>query len=211
MNTEVRSRTRAMAPGQDGAGTSQPAGSPRRARQGGIPPGRDPARAASRTAAPGRTAARGKTAVPSQSAAPSQLTVPSRITIPGTPEAHGRAAHAVTAARALRGPRMPFVLLVLSLLGGGLICLLVINTTLAAAQFQIGNLQQSIVRQSEQEQVLQQQVASKRSPAWLEGQALRLGLRPQTVLTFLDVRTGRIYTQPATVPGVSYAPAGYTP
>ncbi len=34
-------------------------------------------------------------------------------------------------------PRMPFVLLVLVLLGGGLICLLVINTTLGATSFRI--------------------------------------------------------------------------
>jgi hypothetical protein len=147
------------------------------------------------------------------------LTVPDRSTASGpvaypelTPllEPQGRAARVLTAARA-HGPRMPFVLLVLSLLGGGLICLLVINTTLAAAQFRITSLQQSNVAQQQQEQVLQQQVASEQSPSRLEALAMKLGLRPERVLRFLDLRTGRVYSQPVTVPGVTYYPPGYTP
>src|SRR5260370_4358653 len=47
------------------------------------------------------------------------------------------------AAAASRGrPRTPFVLLLVGLLGGGLVCLLLINTTLAHGAFQIQAMQQ---------------------------------------------------------------------
>jgi hypothetical protein len=108
-------------------------------------------------------------------------------------------------------PRTPFILLLLALLGGGMICLLVINTTLAAASFQISNLQQRNVTLSQQEQALQQQVASEQSPVTIEREALRLGLRQQRVMKFLNARTGRIYSPPMTVSGVYGVPAGYVP
>jgi hypothetical protein len=100
---------------------------------------------------------------------------------------------------------------VLALLGGGLICLLVINTTLAASSFEINRLRQGIVTKSQREQVLQQQVSTDQAPAVIERRAWNLGLRPQRVLTFLDLRTHRIYRQPSSVPGLLYAPPGYTP
>jgi len=103
---------------------------------------------------------------------------------------------------------MPFVLLILGLLGGGLVCLLVINTTLATASFAISNLQQGNAALSQQEQVLQQQIAKEESPGSIEQRAYRLGMRQQQVLSFLDVRTHRVYTPPlSVVPGT----AGYAP
>jgi hypothetical protein len=102
-------------------------------------------------------------------------------------------------------------LLVLGLLGSGLVCLLVINTTLAAASFRISALQQGNVQASERVEELQQQVAAEESPASIEQRALQLGLQVQPVLDFVDLRTGRSYVTPATVPGVSTAPPGYTP
>lgn len=107
--------------------------------------------------------------------------------------------------------RTPFILLVLGLLGGGLVCLLVINTTLATATFRINDLQQQNITLSHQEQVLQGQVASEQSPARIEQEALQLGLRQQQELRSINARTGRIYTQPATVKGVVDVPAGYIP
>jgi hypothetical protein len=98
----------------------------------------------------------------------------------------------------------------LALAGGGLVCLLVINTTLGAASFTISNLQQSNARLQQREQALEQRVAQEESPASIGRQAYRLGLRQQQVLDFLNVRTGRTYTQPATLPGVPVVP-GFTP
>jgi hypothetical protein len=106
--------------------------------------------------------------------------------------------------------RTPFILLLLGLLGGGLICLLVINTTLAAASYRIDNLQRSNATASQQVQQLQQQVASEQSPTSIEQRALKLGMRPQQVLNFVDPKTGRRYTMPSQAQG-AYAVPGYTP
>ena len=96
------------------------------------------------------------------------------------------------------------------LLGGGLICLLVINTTLAAASYRINALQRGNTQAAQRVQELQQQVATEESPSSIEQRAQRLGLRVQPVLNFVDLRTGRSYTTPATAPGVHAVP-GYTP
>lgn len=106
--------------------------------------------------------------------------------------------------------RTPFILLLLGLLGGGLVCLLVINTTLAAASYRIDNLQRSNALASQQVQQLQQQVASEQSPTSIEQRAVKLGMRPQQVLNFVDVKTGRRYTMPSQAQG-AYAVPGYTP
>jgi hypothetical protein len=113
--------------------------------------------------------------------------------------------------RRLGGPRTPFVLLVLGLLGGGLICLLVINTTLAAASFQITHLQQSNTSLSQQQQALQDQIAKEQAPATIAHRAYQLGMRQQQHLTFLNARTGHIYRAPLTMAGVINLPPGYTP
>ena len=107
-------------------------------------------------------------------------------------------------------PRTRFILLVLGMLGGGLVCLLVINTTLAAASFRINALQRGNAALSQQEQTLQQQVSTEESPASLQRQALRLGLRTQPLLNVINLRTGHVYRQPATLPGIPNVP-GYAP
>ncbi len=84
---------------------------------------------------------------------------------------------------------MPFVLLVLGMLGGGLICLLVINTTLGASSFRLTQLQQRAATLARQEQSLQQQVSALQAPAQVEKLAYQLGMRPQEQLHFLDLRT----------------------
>ncbi len=114
------------------------------------------------------------------------------------------------AARRRATSRTPFILLVLGLLSGGLVCLLVINTTLAAASYKIDNLQQSNAAATQQVQELQQQVASEESPGSIEQRALRLGMRTQQVLNFVDLKTGRRYTMPSQAQG-AYAVPGYTP
>ena len=132
---------------------------------------------------------------------------------PAAAPARSRAAGAAPAVHAApRRPtsRTPFILLLLGLLGGGLVCLLVINTTLAAASYRIDNLQRSNALASQQVQQLQQQVASEQSPTSIEQRAVKLGMRPQQVLNFVDVKTGRRYTMPSQAQG-AYAVPGYTP
>ncbi len=112
------------------------------------------------------------------------------------------------AAGSQAGQRTPFILLLLGLLGGGLVCLLVINTTLAAASFRISDLQKGNVQLAQQQQDLQQQVASEESPSTIEQRAFQLGMRPQSVLNMIDLKTGRRYTSPAGAAGAAAVP-GY--
>jgi hypothetical protein len=130
------------------------------------------------------------------------------VAAPATTRAAGRPGQTADARR-LGVPRTPFVLLVLGLLGGGLVCLLVINTTLGAASYKINNLQQSNTTMSQEVQALQNQVATERAPATIARKARKLGLRQQQVLTYLNANTGRISRQP-TLRNVPAAP-GYTP
>ncbi len=88
--------------------------------------------------------------------------------------------------------RVPFVVLLLGLLSGGLICLLVVNTTLAANAMKISNLQQSNAARTERIQQLQQLIAADNSAAVIAAKARKLGMRPQQVPTFLDLRTHSI-------------------
>jgi hypothetical protein len=99
--------------------------------------------------------------------------------------------------RAVPVPRAPFILLVLALLGGGMVCLLLINTTLGSTSFEIDKLQQAASARSLQEQQLQQQLAADESPAKIEQEACALGMRPQQRLEFLDLRKHRVISQPA--------------
>jgi len=114
---------------------------------------------------------------------------------------------------------MRFALLILVLLGGGLICLLVVNTTLGAKSFQISQLQNRNATLSSQEQALQQQIAAERSPALIARRAYELGMRVQPAGNILDLRTHRLdklATQPGTnVPfggsGVTTSGSGSSP
>jgi cell division protein FtsB len=114
------------------------------------------------------------------------------------------------AARQRIRSRTPFVLLLIGLLGGGLVSLLLINTTLAQGSFQITAMQHQNADLAQQEQALQQQIAQEQSPASIAARARQLGMRPTGRLRFVDLKTGRIFNQPAHVPGVIPVP-GYTP
>jgi hypothetical protein len=89
-------------------------------------------------------------------------------------------------------PRRPFAMLILALLGGGLVCLLIINTTLGAASFKISQLQDNGTALAQQEQSLQRQIADEKSPAQIERRAHQLGMRQPDQLNFVDLRTHRV-------------------
>jgi hypothetical protein len=105
---------------------------------------------------------------------------------------------------------MPFVLLVLALLGGGLICLLVINTTLGATSFRISQLQRTSATLATQQQTLVQQIAAQQSPAQIAQRAYALGMRAQADGNILDLRAGRLYRLPGQASVVTPLGAGDT-
>ncbi len=81
------------------------------------------------------------------------------------------------------------------MLGGGLICLLVINTTLGGASFQIDKLQQSANVRELQVQRLEEQIAADEAPAKIAQEACLFGMRPQQQLAYLDLATGKVLSQ----------------
>ena len=106
--------------------------------------------------------------------------------------------------------RTRFVFLIVGLLGGGLLCLLMINTVLAAGAFKITALQQGNVPLAQRVQALQAQVAADESPYQLAQRAAALGMVTQPRLRFLNLSTGRLQGQPSKMPGIPTVP-GYTP
>ena len=111
----------------------------------------------------------------------------------------------------LAAHRMPFLLLVCGLLGGALICALVISTTLAEGSFQISQLQQQDNTLAKQQQLLAAQVASARSAQVIEQLALQLGMRTPGLVQFVDLRDGKIKTDAGSGAGSSAQVPGYTP
>jgi hypothetical protein len=128
----------------------------------------------------------------------------------GYPSASPRTARPLPGQRAAPESRTRFVFLIVGLLGGGLLCLLMINTVLAAGAFRITALQQGNVPLAQRVQALQAQVAAQESPYSLAQRAAALGMVVQPRLHFLNLGRGRLQSQPSTMPGIPTVP-GYAP
>ncbi|MFD9261325.1 hypothetical protein [Streptomyces sp. NPDC059538] len=73
---------------------------------------------------------------------------------------------------------MPFVLLVVALLGGGLISLLLLNSALNEGSFQLTKLKKETTTLTDEEQALQRDVDAHSAPDALQRRAHELGLVP---------------------------------
>ena len=100
--------------------------------------------------------------------------------------------------------RTPFVMLVLGLLSGGLVCLLVVNTTLAANSIEIVRLRQANSAGTERMQQLRQTVGAERSATVIARKARKLGMRPGGVPAFVDLRTRSLTGPRASEPGATW-------
>jgi hypothetical protein len=107
--------------------------------------------------------------------------------------------------------RMPFMLLLCGLLGGALVSALLISTTLAEGSFQITGLQNSTNALIKQRQVLQEEVAQAQSAQVIQSRALKLGMRAQGQLRFLDLKTGKTSSDRGTSAENAINVPGYTP
>ena len=110
-----------------------------------------------------------------------------------------------------RAPRAPFILLLVGLLGGALVSLLVISTTLAQGSFQVTHLQQQNASLARQEQTLTNQVARAANPAVIANEARRFGMRPNPHLGFIDLKTGKIVAGKPSRAEAAISVPGYTP
>ena len=110
-----------------------------------------------------------------------------------------------------RHPRAPFILLLVGLLGGALVSLLVISTTLAQGSYRITNLQQQNANLAKQEQLLTQQVAQASSPTQIAQEAEQFGMRPNPHLQFINLKTGKIVKGQVSKADAEINVPGYTP
>ncbi|MFD6953653.1 hypothetical protein A6A08_03535 [Nocardiopsis sp. TSRI0078] len=113
--------------------------------------------------------------------------------------APGRAPAPPTAERAraragaqARAPRIPFVLLILCLLGGALVGLLVLRGVVAEGAFTIANLQEQNQQMSYEEQELSDTVARLQSPERIAEEAEAMGMEQGEAPRFLDPGRGEV-------------------
>lgn len=102
--------------------------------------------------------------------------------------------------------RAPFLALVLTLLAGGLLGLLLLNTVVAQQAFALHRLNGDIAALAPTEQQLQRSVADLQAPAALAARARALGMLPATTMLFIRLPDGAILG-PAPAP----APASTRP
>ncbi len=110
-----------------------------------------------------------------------------------------------------RHPRAPFILLLVGLLGGALVSLLVISTTLAEGSYRITSLQQQNANLAKQEQLLTEQVAQASSPAQIAQEAEQFGMRPNPALQFVNLKTGKVVKGHVSKADAGINVPGYTP
>ena len=110
-----------------------------------------------------------------------------------------------------RSSRTPFILLLVGLLGGALVSLLVISTTLAQGAFRITSLQEQNANLAREQQTLTNEVAQAGNPAVIAQKAEHLGMRPNPHLGFIDQKTGKIIVGKPSRAEAAISVPGYTP
>jgi hypothetical protein len=95
---------------------------------------------------------------------------------------------------------MPFILLLVGLLGGAMVSLLVISTTLDEGTYRINTLTQQNEALAKDEQIYSQQLNEDRNPATIFREAYALGMRSDHNLRFVDMETDKIANSLAVAP-----------
>ncbi|NYH54343.1 MULTISPECIES: hypothetical protein [Nocardiopsis] len=120
-------------------------------------------------------------------------------TAPASPAPTRRTTARPTAERAraragaqVRAPRIPFVLLILCLLGGALVSLLVLRSVVAEGAFTIANLQDQNQQLSYEEQQLRSTVAHMETSERISEEAEAMGMEQGDAPLFLDPERGEI-------------------
>ncbi|MEP6525991.1 MAG: hypothetical protein ABJA86_02415 [Nocardioidaceae bacterium] len=109
----------------------------------------------------------------------------------------GRTGRLTLVPRAVRRtPKVPFVVLVLFVLGGGLVGLLVLNTSLQQGAFYEASLQGQQNGLATKQEDLRLKVAALRDPQRLAREAQSLGMVPNTNPAFIDLGDGSVLGDP---------------
>jgi hypothetical protein len=97
--------------------------------------------------------------------------------------------------------KAPFVVVLVTLLGGGLLGLLLLNTMVAQQSFALHDLGAKDKALTQQEQDLSQQVQDLQTPASLAARATALHMVPSGAPAFLRLSDGKVLGKPQ--PGVA--------
>ena len=89
-----------------------------------------------------------------------------------------------------RAPRVPFVTLVSLVLVGGIVGLLLFNTSMQQASFSAANLEKEADTLAAREQTLRMELDELRNPQRVALEAQRMGMVVPTAPVFLDLATG---------------------
>ncbi|MGH8867371.1 MAG: FtsB family cell division protein [Actinomycetes bacterium] len=103
----------------------------------------------------------------------------------------------VVPSRPHRPARAPFVALVVTLLGGGLVGLLLLNTALAEGSFRVYDLKVENAALADREQQLGEEVARLSTPQVLSARARELGMVQSGSPAFVNPRSGEVRGEPA--------------
>lgn len=90
-----------------------------------------------------------------------------------------------------RAPRVPFVTLVSLVLVGGIVGLLLFNTSMQQASFSAANLEDQADSLAAREQTLRMELDDLRNPQRVATEAQQMGMVIPAAPAFLDLRTGK--------------------
>lgn len=123
----------------------------------------------------------------------SQWTGQARTRLPKIAEtAVERARLTVVPRRRARAPRVPFMILVALVLLGGVVGLLLFNTSMQQASFKATALEVRADALQAQRQQLQMELDQLRDPQRVAAQAKKLGMVPMTTPAFIQLSDGTV-------------------
>jgi cell division protein FtsB len=95
-----------------------------------------------------------------------------------------------------RARRAPFVVVVLTVLGSGLVGLILMSTVLQAQAFESAKLDRQATELQTKQQAISREVERLQSPANVASRAIAIGLVPPASPAFLRLSDGKISGQP---------------
>jgi hypothetical protein len=127
---------------------------------------------------------------------------------PGRPQPSSRGALRPVPAARPRTPRAPFVLLVVTLLAGGLVGLLLLNTSMQNGAFELAKLEKQAETLQSRHAELALEVEQRSTPQALAERATKLGMVPNTNPVFLRLPNGKVVGDPEPATRWSETPSG---
>ncbi|MBZ5736808.1 hypothetical protein [Nocardioides mangrovi] len=107
-----------------------------------------------------------------------------------------RARLTVVPRRRTKAKRMPFIALVSLVLLGGVVGLLLFNTSMQQASFMASNLEDQATTLAARQQGLQMELDQLRDPQRIAGQAQKLGMVQACTPAFIQLGTGKVTGDP---------------